>query len=144
MPAAKSTGRCSPRCPTPTRRSRSSSKALDEPGYHAGAVDGLYGPATSEALTAFQRDHGPEPTGHLDGPTIEELERRNDHIEHPLVEAMQTQLTELGAYSGMVDGIWGPESDAAIAAFQQARVPRPPGGSTSSRSRRWSSPTKPG
>jgi peptidoglycan hydrolase-like protein with peptidoglycan-binding domain len=94
-------------------------QALDELGYHAGAVDGLYGQATSEAVAAFQRDHGLEPTGHVDAATIEELERQNDHIEHLLVEAMQTQLTELGAYSGMVDGIWGPDSDAAIAAFQE-------------------------
>jgi peptidoglycan hydrolase-like protein with peptidoglycan-binding domain len=94
-------------------------QALDELGYHAGAVDGRYGQSTSEAVAAFQRDHGLEPTGHVDAATIEEMERQNDHIEHLLVEAMQTQLTELGAYSGMVDGIWGPESDAAIAAFQE-------------------------
>jgi peptidoglycan hydrolase-like protein with peptidoglycan-binding domain len=34
---------------------------------------------------------------------------------------VQTELRQLGYYAGPVDGSWGPESRAAMAAFQQAR-----------------------
>lgn len=37
---------------------------LNHLGYHAGHVDGVWGAATSEALAAFQADHGLEETRH--------------------------------------------------------------------------------
>jgi peptidoglycan hydrolase-like protein with peptidoglycan-binding domain len=37
------------------------------------------------------------------------------------VTRVQEQLREAGAYSGRADGIWGPESQAALERFQQSR-----------------------
>ncbi|MBN9509662.1 MAG: peptidoglycan-binding protein [Alphaproteobacteria bacterium] len=39
-------------------------------GFYHGAVDGLWGPATQEAITAFQRDHDLNVTGRLDPATV--------------------------------------------------------------------------
>src|SRR4051794_23213209 len=38
----------------------------------------------------------------------------------PLVEAVQTALKSAGSYPGPVDGVLGPQTKAAIAAFQSA------------------------
>jgi hypothetical protein len=46
---------------------------LQEQGLYKGEVDGLVGPQTQEALTAYQTALGLEPTGTLDQPTLEQL-----------------------------------------------------------------------
>ena len=38
-----------------------------------GEVDGLLGPLTQEALTAYQNDHQLEPTAAIDEPTLDSL-----------------------------------------------------------------------
>ena len=45
-------------------------RRLVELGYDSGAVDGLFGPRTSAALQAFQRDRGLPATGRLAGTTL--------------------------------------------------------------------------
>jgi localization factor PodJL len=45
--------------------------ALRSRGYYDGAADGAVGPATREAVEAFQRAHGLEPTGTI---TLEVLD----------------------------------------------------------------------
>ena len=47
--------------------------ALAREGYYRGAIDGNLGPATRSALRRYQRDHGLDATGQLDGPVIEAL-----------------------------------------------------------------------
>jgi hypothetical protein len=47
--------------------------ALQEMGYYRGEVDGLLGPLTREALTAYQSDHGLYATATIDEPTLETL-----------------------------------------------------------------------
>jgi peptidoglycan hydrolase-like protein with peptidoglycan-binding domain len=44
--------------------------ALQEMGYYQGEVDGLLGPLTREALTAYQTDHGLYATAVIDEPTL--------------------------------------------------------------------------
>jgi Putative peptidoglycan binding domain len=44
--------------------------ALRDQGYFPGAIDGLIGPQTRAALTAFQRDHGLIVTSAVDEPTL--------------------------------------------------------------------------
>lgn len=46
---------------------------LQEQGYYRGEVDGLLGPLTREALTAYQADHGLYTTAAIDEPTLEAL-----------------------------------------------------------------------
>jgi hypothetical protein len=47
--------------------------ALQEMGYYHGEVDGLLGPLTREALTAYQADNGLYTTATIDEPTMESL-----------------------------------------------------------------------
>ncbi|MGG7379788.1 peptidoglycan-binding domain-containing protein, partial [Escherichia coli] len=46
---------------------------LQEMGYYQGEVDGLLGPLTREALTAYQTDHGLYTTAVIDEPTLSSL-----------------------------------------------------------------------
>jgi hypothetical protein len=47
--------------------------ALKDMGYYDGEVDGLLGPITREALTAYQADHGLYATAVIDEPTLDAL-----------------------------------------------------------------------
>lgn len=47
--------------------------ALKDMGYYDGEVDGLLGPITREALTAYQADHGLYTTAAIDEPTLDAL-----------------------------------------------------------------------
>ncbi len=44
--------------------------SLQQRGYNAGGVDGVYGPRTRRAILAFQRDNGLDPTGVVDADTL--------------------------------------------------------------------------
>ena len=46
---------------------------LQEMGYYTGEVDGLLGPLTREALTAYQTDQGLTTTAVIDQPTLDSL-----------------------------------------------------------------------
>jgi len=46
---------------------------LQQMGYYTGEVDGLLGPMTREALTAYQADNGLAPTAAIDQPTLDSL-----------------------------------------------------------------------
>ena len=46
---------------------------LQEMGYYRGEVDGLLGPLTREALTAYQSDQGLATTAAIDQPTLDSL-----------------------------------------------------------------------
>jgi hypothetical protein len=46
---------------------------LKDMGYYSGEVDGLLGPLTREALTAYQSDHGLYATAVIDEPTLDAL-----------------------------------------------------------------------
>lgn len=48
--------------------------ALQEMGYYQGEVDGLLGPLTRQALTAYQADHGLYTTAVIDEPTLQSLD----------------------------------------------------------------------
>jgi Putative peptidoglycan binding domain len=47
---------------------------LQEMGYYRGDVDGLLGPLTREALTAYQADNGLTTTAAIDQPTLDSLD----------------------------------------------------------------------
>jgi len=46
---------------------------LQQMGYYQGDVDGLLGPLTRQALTAYQADQGLTPTAAIDEPTLDSL-----------------------------------------------------------------------
>jgi hypothetical protein len=57
----------------PDRVIASVQAVLQEMGYYRGEVDGLLGPLTREALTAYQADHGLTTTAAIDEPTLDSL-----------------------------------------------------------------------
>ena len=46
---------------------------LQDMGYYQGEVDGLLGPLTRQALTAYQAEQGLAPTAAIDEPTLDSL-----------------------------------------------------------------------
>ncbi|MGI9665513.1 MAG: peptidoglycan-binding protein [Acidimicrobiia bacterium] len=93
---------------------------LNDLGYKAGAVDGLLGDRTVDALRAFQADNGLEQTGHVDIDTLSALADQSDSARATVVESLQTVLAELGYYTDLIDGIPGSRSIEALTAFQAA------------------------
>ena len=95
-------------------------ESLDLLGYDVGAIDGVAGPQSHAALASFQTDAGLDPTGNLDGATTIALAEASPDSRQFIVEAVQTQLAELGYYKGLIDGAYGPETEAALTAFHVA------------------------
>lgn len=87
-------------------------------GYFEGETDGILGPMTTEAITAFQTDAGITADGEYGPETYAALA---DALEADLdvVEALQKDLTELELYSGPADGEYGPGTVTAVEALQE-------------------------
>ncbi|TDT17182.1 ABC-type branched-subunit amino acid transport system substrate-binding protein [Ilumatobacter fluminis] len=94
--------------------------ALTELGYYAGPIDGQMNDEFAAAIAAFQTDNGLEPTGELDAATIAAIQQALG--ENPILTATITEvqqlLTELGYYTGPIDGLWSEALSDAIKAFQ--------------------------
>ena len=92
-------------------------------GYYNGPIDGLWGPETAGAVDRFQRFRGIPETGRLDEPT--RISLRDTMPANPLqprvIMSVQDRLENVGFYSGPHDGIWGPATQSALAAFQRSR-----------------------
>jgi peptidoglycan hydrolase-like protein with peptidoglycan-binding domain len=91
---------------------------LDTLGFHAGAVDGVWGSTTQNALQAFQADNGLDETGHYDAETAAALSEAAGEANALTVESLQQKLLELGHYKGLVDGDYGPATESAVRSFQ--------------------------
>jgi branched-chain amino acid transport system substrate-binding protein len=97
-------------------------QALKVLGYYEGDVTGIYDDATTAAVKALQRDLGLPVTGEYDEPTDAALrERLGDRLDAftGAVSDLQEALTELGYYSGPIDGRYSAETVAAVKAFQR-------------------------
>jgi len=57
---------------------RDAQQALNDRGYSVGAVDGVYGPNTEQAVRDFQRAQGLDQTGQLDARTLAALNVPNN------------------------------------------------------------------
>ena len=93
-----------------------------------GGADGLFGAATSQALTTFQTSNGLRPTGSLDSTTAHllglgpapVLPRRGDRGE--AVAGLQRALISAGVnVRGGADGVFGGATETAVGVFQTAR-----------------------
>ncbi len=79
-------------------------KMLSVLGYYAGELDGLFGPKTKKAVTAFQKDHSLPVTGEIDlyptgetGPAIKKaydahISGKTDTAPSPLVVRVMTEM----------------------------------------------------
>ena len=99
--------------------------SLRDAGYYDGAVDGVYGPATVDAVEALQKAHGLPSTGAVDKATADALQadvaaQGGAAAEEALVStaAVQQTLKLAGFWDGPVDGAWTPALSAALRDFQ--------------------------
>jgi peptidoglycan hydrolase-like protein with peptidoglycan-binding domain len=119
-------------------------RQLKAQGFYPGAVDGNLGSQTATALRAYQRSYRLPETGRLDETTLQSLlPERSDVSRAPQVSRgpevsrapvdlsnrevlrdAQRQLKALGFDPGSTDGTVGPQTEAALRAYQHAyRLP---------------------
>jgi peptidoglycan hydrolase-like protein with peptidoglycan-binding domain len=91
---------------------------LTDLGYEPGAVDGIEGPRTAEAIRAFQTATGPEVDGRASESLVALLKAEK---QARLVVQAQRKLAALGYDPGPVDGKAGARTRKAVAAFQRAQ-----------------------
>ena len=94
-------------------------------GYYTDAVDGVYGPATVDAIEELQKANGLPVTGTMDKATTEalqaELLAQGGVAAQEAVAttaAVQQTLRIAGFWDGPVDGTWTPALTEALQAFQ--------------------------
>ena len=99
--------------------------SLRDAGYYDGEVDGVYGPATVEAVEALQTAHGLPSTGTLDKASADALQSdlaaQGGAIAQEAVAstaAVQQTLKLAGFWDGPVDGAWTPALTEAVKDFQ--------------------------
>jgi branched-chain amino acid transport system substrate-binding protein len=92
-------------------------------GYYDGPIDGVWDDDVSAALMAFQTDEGLPATGELDEATADALTTRVGAGKSTLASStmtLQLQLTQLGFYSGPIDGRYTQEVVDAVKALQRS------------------------
>ena len=96
-------------------------------GYYQGEIDGVYGPATVEAVSALQKAHGLPVTGTVDKATDAalqaDLQAKGGVAAQQATAstaAVQQTLKLAGYWTGPVDGAWTPALTEALKNFQVA------------------------
>ena len=109
-------------------------QSLLDAGYYDGEVDGVYGPATVDAIEALQEAHGLPTTGTVDKATAAalqgDLEAKGGALAQEAVAstaAVQQTLKIAGYWDGPVDGEWTPELTRALEDFQTELGVKPTG-----------------
>ena len=112
---------------------------LAELGYYSGGVDGIYGQTTVDAVKAFQRNNGLSGDGQAGSQTQTKLYSATaKYASNPVatanpeqtrslslgmsgndVYALQQRLIELRYLTGVADGFFGEETQAALIEFQR-------------------------
>jgi peptidoglycan hydrolase-like protein with peptidoglycan-binding domain len=89
-------------------------KVMTRLGYYNGPIDGVYGPATSAAVTQMQKTLGVKADGVFGPATEAALKGKGKDV----VVQIQTELTRYGYYSGPIDGDYGPATTQAVKKLQ--------------------------
>jgi peptidoglycan hydrolase-like protein with peptidoglycan-binding domain len=89
-------------------------------GYDPGPVSGQFGAQTQSALTKFQTDQhvAAKERGALGPLTARALQTRSAGST-TVVQALQSALTDVGLFSGTIDGTYGPGTQAAVESLQR-------------------------
>ncbi len=91
---------------------------LEVLGYFDDVIDGIYGPVTTAAVTAFQKDAGIEVDGEF-GPQTGLAMAKALAKDKDYVEDLQKDLKEIGLYSGPIDGDYGKGTRAAVEKLEE-------------------------
>jgi peptidoglycan hydrolase-like protein with peptidoglycan-binding domain len=92
---------------------------LAELGYYKGSHDGVFAPETEAALKRLQAEEGVDESGRLDRPTRAVLSAAAGESDPLWIKAVQTALAELGLYNGLIDGDYGPGTEAGMEEIQR-------------------------
>lgn len=98
---------------------------LGDLGFFPGEATGFYGPLTEEAVIQYQNSQGlladgvagPETLGRL-LPSQAPSTRTSLALNDGQLRNIQSKLSRLGFYLGDIDGLYGPQTEAAINSFQ--------------------------
>ena len=96
--------------------------ALQYLGFYTGPINGINTPETQAALAAFQTSVGLPPTGVWDEATAAAMATalgENAALLAQSTKDIQQLMTDLGYYTGPIDGIWNQELTDAIKALQR-------------------------
>jgi branched-chain amino acid transport system substrate-binding protein len=97
-------------------------EALTFLGFYSGPINGLESPEMTAAIAAFQTSVGLPPTGIWDAATDAAMREALGEQAAALTQStmeVQQLLTELGFYTGPIDGIWSQEVTDAVKALQR-------------------------
>jgi peptidoglycan hydrolase-like protein with peptidoglycan-binding domain len=116
---------------------------LKDVGAYTGAVDGIWGRDSHEALQRFQQIRGLQVTSDLNQATLAtlgirpvdllglgeagdatrqaEAEIAGRSLTPEAIRTIQGRLRQMGLYQGEADGIWGDSTQAALERFQRDR-----------------------
>lgn len=116
---------------------------LRQLGYYAGPIDGSWGPESRAGMAAFQQARGLPVSGQPDQASLNALAMTTASgapaaappiasappppapTALPSIAQVQSELRQLGYYTGRIDGRWGPRTRAAMASFQSSQgLPR--------------------
>jgi peptidoglycan hydrolase-like protein with peptidoglycan-binding domain len=89
-------------------------KVMTRLGYYSGPIDGIYGDATTAAVTEMQKALGVTADGIYGPATDAALKGKGTDV----VVQIQTELAKYGYYTGPIDGHYGEGTKAAVMKLQ--------------------------